>query len=99
MFASRPTPPNLIRSLTSISATSSGPFDTKRAPQNIDMTSSGGFVKVPTDEEEERMRKAAEESQRKREEARKKREMEEAMKKAGESSQQRRGGGGGATAT
>jgi hypothetical protein len=24
------------------------------------MTSSGGFVKVPTDEEEERMRKAAE---------------------------------------
>ena len=40
------------------------------------MTSSDGFVKVPTDEEEERMRKAAEESQRKREEARKKREME-----------------------
>jgi hypothetical protein len=39
------------------------------------MTSSGGFVKVPTDEEEERMRKAAEDSQKRREEAKKKREI------------------------
>ena len=33
------------------------------------MTSSGSFVKIPTDEEEERMRKAAEDSQKRREEA------------------------------
>jgi len=45
------------------------------------MTSSGGFVKIPTDEEEERMRKAAEDSQKRREEAKKKREMEELAKK------------------
>jgi hypothetical protein len=45
------------------------------------MTSSGSFVKVPTDEEEERIRKAAEDSQKRREEAKKKREMEELMKR------------------
>ncbi|KAF4620155.1 hypothetical protein G7Y89_g14666 [Cudoniella acicularis] len=54
------------------------------------MTSSGGFVKIPTDEEEERMRKAAEDSQKRREEAKKKREMEELAKKAAEDSQKRR---------
>jgi hypothetical protein len=50
------------------------------------MTSSGGFVKVPTDKEEERMRKAAEDSQKRWEEAKEKQEMEEMMKKAGEDS-------------
>ncbi|OJD26942.1 hypothetical protein ACJ73_01664 [Blastomyces percursus] len=63
---------------------------------HVNMTDSGGFIKVPTDEEEERMRKAAEESQKRREDARKQREMEELMKKAGEESQNRRNAGGGA---
>ncbi|KAK2804332.1 hypothetical protein FQN50_006623 [Emmonsiellopsis sp. PD_5] len=61
----------------------------------VNMTESGGFIKVPTDEEEEFMRKSAEESQKRREEARKQREMEEIMKKAGEDSQKRRNAGGG----
>ena len=95
MFASLLNPLNLVRSLTSISATSSSPFDTKRIPQTSTMTDSGSFVKVPTDDDEERMRKAAEDSQKRREEAKRKREMEELTKKAGEDSQKRRGGGGG----
>lgn len=54
---------------------------------NTNMTDSGSFIKVPSDEEEEN---AAKESQRKRQEAKKMREMEEAMNQAGQESQRHR---------
>lgn len=53
---------------------------------NTNITSRGGFIKVPTDEEEERMRKAAEESQKR---------WNEARKKAAEDSQKQSRAGGG----
>ncbi|KAI9710766.1 MAG: hypothetical protein M1820_002599 [Bogoriella megaspora] len=57
---------------------------------NVNMTESGSFIKVPTDEEEKRMREAAEASRQKREEAKKQREALKAAEKAGKASQERR---------
>jgi hypothetical protein len=58
---------------------------------NINMTDSGGFVKVSSDEEAKRMEEAARKSREKREQAKKEREAREAAEAAGKKSQERRG--------
>ena len=57
------------------------------------MTSSGGAIRIPTDEEEKRMEEAARESRDRREKAKKAREARTATEAAGKASQERRGAG------
>ncbi|KID83872.1 hypothetical protein MGU_08844 [Metarhizium guizhouense ARSEF 977] len=62
--------------------------------RGANMTNSGGFVKIPTDEEQKRMDEAARMSREKRDAAKKAREAREAAEAAGKKSQERRGAGG-----
>lgn len=57
------------------------------------MTSSGGAIRIPTDEEEKRMDEAARQSRDRREKAKKAREARATTEAAGKASQERRGVG------
>lgn len=57
------------------------------------MTSSGGAIRIPTDEEEKRRDEAARESRDRREKVKKAHEARAATEAAGKASQERRGAG------